>query len=89
MQDWVGRPFGSRVRTSGRQGQGWVYILAMTPELWTRVLRHRTQILYMADIAMICAFLELRPGLTGARERTCEPASACMAVLHRPASACT
>ena len=60
----MGRPFGSRV--SSKQGQGWVYVLAMTPELWTSVLRHRTQILYMADIAMICSFLELRPGLTGA-----------------------
>ena len=64
MQDWIGRPFGSRVRARG-QGQGWVYLLAPTPELWTNVLRHRTQILYAADIAMICAFMELRPGMTG------------------------
>lgn len=47
------------------KSQGWVHILAPTPELWTQVLRHRTQILYAADIAMICAFLELRPGCTG------------------------
>ncbi len=68
MQDWVGKPFGSRVRAKGQlgQGQGWMYVLAPTPELWTLVLRHRTQILYTADIALICAFLELRPGLTGA-----------------------
>ena len=66
VQDWIGRPFGSRVRAKG-QGQGWVYLLAPTPELWTNVLRHRTQILYAADIAMICAFMELRPGLTGQR----------------------
>ncbi len=50
--------------TGGGQ-QGWIYLLAPTPELWTMVLRHRTQILYAADIAMICMFLELRPGCTG------------------------
>ena len=50
--------------TGGGQ-QGWIYLLAPTPELWTMVLRHRTQILYAADIAMICMYLELRPGCTG------------------------
>ena len=45
-----------------RKGSGWVLLLAPTPELWTAVLRHRTQILYAADIAMVVAFLELRPG---------------------------
>ena len=39
-------------------------MLAPTPELWTGVLRHRTQILYLADIAMVCTMLELRPGAT-------------------------
>lgn len=64
VQDWVGKPFGSRMCAKGKS-QGWVHILAPTPELWTQVLKHRTQILYAADIAMICAFLELRPGCTG------------------------
>ena len=66
-QDWIGKPFGSRVYSKGTGGgqQGWIYLLAPTPELWTMVLRHRTQILYAADIAMICMFLELRPGCTG------------------------
>lgn len=64
LQEWVGKPFGSRVCAKSKS-QGWVYILAPTPELWTQVLRHRTQILYAADIAMICCFLELRPGCTG------------------------
>ncbi|BDA45787.1 tRNA (adenine(58)-N(1))-methyltransferase catalytic subunit [Coccomyxa sp. Obi] len=63
MKDWVGKPFGSRMCAKGKS-QGWVHILAPTPELWTQVLRHRTQILYAADIAMICTFLELRPGCT-------------------------
>ena len=43
-------------------GGGWVLLLAPTPELWSLVLRHRTQILYVADISMIVTFLELRPG---------------------------
>ena len=64
-QDWVGKPFGSRVEASNRGASGWVYLLAPTPELWTIVLRHRTQILYVADISMICTFLELKPGCVG------------------------
>ena len=65
-QDLIGKPFGSRVYSRGGKNGGYIYILAPTPELWTQVLRHRTQILYAADIALICAFLELRPGCTGA-----------------------
>lgn len=44
---------------------GYMWLLAPTPELWTRVLSHRTQILYAADIAVVCTQLELRPGLIG------------------------
>ena len=64
----MGRPFGSKVAGSGGD-DGWVYLLAPTPELWTTVLRHRTQILYVADISLICSLLELRPVCTGARAR--------------------
>ena len=59
-QDWLGRPFGSRV--SARKGGGWVLLLAPSAELWTSCLRHRTQILYLADISMAVTFMELRPG---------------------------
>ena len=59
MRTWLGQPFGCRVYSNTGK---WVILLAPTPELWTRVLRHRTQILYVADIAQICAGLELRPG---------------------------
>ncbi|KAK9826086.1 hypothetical protein WJX81_000802 [Elliptochloris bilobata] len=62
-KDFVGRPFGSRAYAKG-SNQAYLYLLAPTPELWTQVLRHRTQILYAADIALVCAFLELRPGCT-------------------------
>lgn len=53
------------MESSGRGSTGWVYLLAPTPELWTTVLKHRTQILYVADISMICTFLELKPGCIG------------------------
>lgn len=37
-------------------------MLRPTPELWTRVLPHRTQILYMPDIAFILEMLEIGIG---------------------------
>ena len=39
-----------------------MHLLAPTPELWTLVLSHRTQILYIADISLVVAYLELVPG---------------------------
>lgn len=61
MKDWIGKPFGSRV-TASSSGGGYVFLLALTPELWTLVLHHRTQILYVADISMVVSFLELTRG---------------------------
>jgi tRNA (adenine57-N1/adenine58-N1)-methyltransferase len=58
--DWVGETFGHRARA--RDGRGFVWLLAPTPELWTKVLEHRTQILYAPDIALVCAEMELKPG---------------------------
>uniref|UniRef100_A0A0D9W3G7 tRNA (adenine(58)-N(1))-methyltransferase n=1 Tax=Leersia perrieri TaxID=77586 RepID=A0A0D9W3G7_9ORYZ len=74
--DWIGRPFGSKVTASaaggggggrgkgggGKGGGGFVHLLAPTPELWTLVLSHRTQILYVADISLVVSYLELVPG---------------------------
>lgn len=57
--DWLGKPFGSKVFSN--KG-GFVYLLAPTPELWTLVLSHRTQILYIADISFVVSFLEIIPG---------------------------
>ena len=49
-QDWIGQPFGSKVHS--RSGsKGWVHLLAPSSELWSLVLKHRTQILYIADIS--------------------------------------
>jgi len=58
--DWIGRAFGARARE--RDGRGFVWLCAPTPELWTKVLEHRTQILYAADISLVCAEMELTPG---------------------------
>ncbi|KAK1301733.1 hypothetical protein QJS10_CPB12g00162 [Acorus calamus] len=57
--EWIGKPFGSKVFSN--RG-GFVYLLAPTPELWTLVLSHRTQILYLADISLVIMYLEIVPG---------------------------
>jgi tRNA (adenine57-N1/adenine58-N1)-methyltransferase catalytic subunit len=59
-QDWIGAQYGSRA--VARSGKGWLLLLAPSPELWTCSLPHRTQILYAADIALVCTLLELAPG---------------------------
>ncbi|KAG0563245.1 hypothetical protein KC19_8G015400 [Ceratodon purpureus] len=58
--EWIGKKFGSQI--VGKNGAGFVFLLAPTPELWTLALPHRTQILYIADISFVVSFLELRPG---------------------------
>ena len=63
LQSWIGRPYGSKVEAT--DGRGFVYLLSPTPELWTQVLKHRTQILYTADISLITSLLELKPGSKG------------------------
>ncbi|KAI8377818.1 1-methyladenosine methyltransferase catalytic subunit Gcd14 [Radiomyces spectabilis] len=42
--------------------KGFIYLLHPTPELWTLVLPHRTQILYIADISFISTYLDMKPG---------------------------
>ena len=59
---FVGVAFGTKIRAS--DGRGFVHVCAPTPELWTKVLAHRTQILYAPDIALVSAEMELRPGST-------------------------
>ncbi|OJT15155.1 tRNA (adenine(58)-N(1))-methyltransferase catalytic subunit TRM61 [Trametes pubescens] len=56
----IGIPYGSKVRS--RNGKGFIHLLRPTPELWTLALPHRTQILYLADIAYVTAWLDIRPG---------------------------
>jgi len=56
--DLVGKKYGTKVQLS----RGYGYALHPTPELWTKCLPHRTQILYSTDISMIILQLELKPG---------------------------
>lgn len=61
--DLIGIPYGSRVRARGKgSNQGWVVLLPFASDLWTNALRHRTQILYLADIAFTLFMLDLKPG---------------------------
>lgn len=43
-------------------GKKSIVLLFPTPELWTCVVPHRTQILYLPDISFIITMLELKPG---------------------------
>lgn len=54
----IGREYGSKVECS----RGYVYVLRVTPELWTLTLPHRTQILYTRDISLVTLQLDLKPG---------------------------
>jgi tRNA (adenine57-N1/adenine58-N1)-methyltransferase len=56
----IGLPFGSKMYS--HNNRGYVYLLRPTPEIWTLVLPHRTQILYMPDIAFISSQLRVKNG---------------------------
>lgn len=58
--DLLGLPYGSKVPSRTRHG--FVHVLKPTPELWTLALPHRTQILYLADIAFVTSWLNIKPG---------------------------
>jgi tRNA (adenine57-N1/adenine58-N1)-methyltransferase len=60
QSDFIGVPYGSKVVP--KSGRGFIYILRPTPELWTIALPHRTQILYLADIAFIVSWLAIKKG---------------------------
>ncbi|KAJ8473157.1 hypothetical protein ONZ45_g16400 [Pleurotus djamor] len=73
--DLVGVPYGSKIRS--RNGKGFIHVLRPTPELWTMALPHRTQILYLADIAFITCHLDIKPG-----SRVVEAVSFCLRSPH-------
>ncbi|KAG0301704.1 tRNA (adenine-N(1)-)-methyltransferase catalytic subunit trm61 [Dissophora globulifera] len=60
--DMIGLQFGTKLGSN--TGRGFLYLLHPTPELWTLVLPHRTQILYIADISFVMNFLNLKPGMS-------------------------
>ena len=59
--DVIGQPYGCKIYSHNKKGHA--TFLYPTPELWTLALPHRTQILYHADISLICIQLELAPGM--------------------------
>lgn len=56
--DLIDHPYGVRYECK----RGWILPLRLTPELWTQLLPHRTQILYQADISLILLQLDIKPG---------------------------
>ncbi|CAB4058917.1 TRM61 [Lepeophtheirus salmonis] len=62
VQELIGVKYGTRIIVS--KSNSYVYALRPTPELWTKCLPHRTQILYTMDASMIVAGLELKTGST-------------------------
>lgn len=62
--DFIGKPFGSKIRSANHRGYGFVYLLRPTPELWCRSLNHRTQIVHELDQAQVVFQLQLRPNMT-------------------------
>jgi len=56
---FIGKPFGSRLYSNQK---GYITLLKPNPQLWTKALKHRTQILYDVDISMILMNLCLRVG---------------------------
>lgn len=55
----IGQPYGFKWISDTKK---YAHVLRPTSELWTRVLPHRTQILYHPDISLISEMLEVRPG---------------------------
>lgn len=58
VETLIGKRFGTKVMLS----RGWAYVLHPTPELWTSLLPHRTQIVYTPDISVIIFQLDLKSG---------------------------
>eukprot|EP00934_Nitzschia_sp_Nitz4_P003048 Nitzschia sp. Nitz4//scaffold211_size37880//25510//26884//NITZ4_007711-RA/size37880-augustus-gene-0.61-mRNA-1//-1//CDS//3329541994//3038//frame0 len=75
--DFIGKPYGCKVRSRNNKGYGYTYLLKPTPELWARSLKHRTQIVHELDASMIVFYLHLRPNML-----VCESGTGSGALSH-------
>mmetsp|Transcript_672 Transcript_672/g.831 ORF Transcript_672/g.831 Transcript_672/m.831 type:complete len:467 (+) Transcript_672:154-1554(+) len=75
--DFIGKPYGCKIRSRNNKGLGFVFLLKPTPELWARSLNHRTQIVHELDSATICFNLNLRPNMV-----VCESGTGSGAMSH-------
>jgi tRNA (adenine57-N1/adenine58-N1)-methyltransferase catalytic subunit len=63
-EDIIGKPFGTKLRSRTDGGYGFCFLLRPTPELWTRSLPHRTQVVHELDQSQIVWELHVRPNAT-------------------------
>ncbi|KAG7370622.1 tRNA1-methyladenosine methyltransferase-like methyltransferase [Nitzschia inconspicua] len=75
--DFIGKPFGCKIRSRNNRGLGYLYLLKPTPELWARSLKHRTQIVHELDASMIVFYLNIRPNMV-----VCESGTGSGALSH-------
>lgn len=57
----IGKKYGTKI--SNVRGDGFIFLLRCTSELWTKSLLHRTQVVYGVDIAFVLATLEIATGI--------------------------
>lgn len=60
--DMIGKPYGTKILSRQKNTKGYMILLAPTPELWSRALRHRTQIVFTLDASAIMFSASLRSG---------------------------
>eukprot|EP00970_Alexandrium_tamarense_P001185 scaffold128_cov198-Alexandrium_tamarense.AAC.8 len=75
--DFIGKPYGCKIRSRNNDGLGFLYLLRPTPELWARSLPHRTQIVHELDAAMIVHHLNVSPNMI-----VCESGTGSGAMSH-------
>ena len=75
--DFIGKPYGCKIRSKNNDGLGFLYLLRPTPELWARSLPHRTQIVHELDASMIVHYLNLCPNMI-----VCESGTGSGAMSH-------
>lgn len=60
--DMLGQPYGTKIISRKKNTRGYMVLLAPTPELWSRALHHRTQIVFTLDASAIMFNAALKSG---------------------------